>query len=398
VEAIRGLAPCVVRLKLSSFYATGAPPAGGRADASGIIDEARLQDALGWIVTAGARPLLCIDRPPNGSLTMRAFANLCGWLAASLARRPGAPHYEIWHEPVFREQFASVEEATDAYCTVAEAIKGASPEAKVGGMGFDAAWEDQLDYFVHHAKPVDFVSLHFYGAHTTSSSDSSLFAAALAGRAADLPRQLSFREVRRLIRDACGGDVELYVTEANVNSALDRDGAPRDPRTRGPFAGAWLAALAASATPYVDKLLWHPLYGEGWGLLDMRDGGTAGGESGATLAEDPQPTFSWLAARAIATYAPRGGSLCRLATDAGGAVLCATQSGVLRSAICIVAADQDPTLRINLAGIDRPGVPRLRVIAPGRAEVRQESLPEGPRQQVQVEGPGIAVIQFIGAP
>jgi hypothetical protein len=365
-------------------------------------------------VTAGARPLLCIDRLPNASMSVPAFANLCGSLATSLAGRPGAPHYEIWHEPVFREQFASVEEATDAYCTVAEAVKAASPAAQVGGMGFDAAWEDQLDYFVHHAEPLDFVSLHFYGAHTTSSSDPSLFAAALAGRAADLPRQLSFREVRRLIREACGEDVQLYVTEANVNSALDREGLPRDPRARGPFAGAWLAALAASASPYVDKLLWHPLYGEGWGLLDdssasrddsstSRDDSSTsrkdGGASGSgTPSGEPPPTFSWLAARTIATYAPRGGSLCRLASDEGGCLLCATQSGVLRSAICIVAANQDPTVRINFAGIDRPGAPRLRVIAPDRAEVRQDVLPEGPRQQVQVEGPGIAVIQFIGAP
>ncbi|MFQ6098240.1 MAG: hypothetical protein ACE5O2_11000, partial [Armatimonadota bacterium] len=291
-DAVRELAPCVVRVKISSFFRTPSETATGAAQS---VDADRLTRALRWAVTAGARPLLCIDRPP-AEASPEALAEFCRRLAGSLRGRPESPYYEVWDEPIFREQFPSVVEATQAYSTLAQAIKRADPDAKVGGIGFAAAWADQLTYFVANAQPLDFLSLHFYGAHTTSTSDGSLFAAATAGRAADLPSQLSFQQIRRLLRETRKSHAELYLTEVNINSARDREGRPRDPRTHTPFAAAWLAALAASASPYVDKLLWRSLYGKGWGLLD----------------ETGEPTFSWLAARTMDVYAPRGGGLCRL--------------------------------------------------------------------------------------
>ena len=367
-ERLRQLTPCVARLKLSDHYTP-----------DGSVDEARLRGMIEWIQDNAARPLICLDRPPAGSADIFSFARLCGQVVKSCAAYAPGIYYEVFDEPLYRQMYATIRDATTAYDMIAEAVKQSDPKALVGGMGESAPWRDNVLYFLEHAKRLDFLSVHFYGAHSASVTDARLVQAALEGAAADLPDQLTLADLARQAGLLRKEPTPVFVTEAWMNSVQDQAGQAADPRAQAPLGGAWFAAFLASAAPYVDKVLPRQLYGEGWGLADAQG--------------DPLPPFwaAWLQK----TYCPRGSAFAYVKQVSPTLHVYAARTATACNVLVVALEPGRHQITVVAHGTGALSQVRGRALGGEANEIAYGNRPTHPRQAVSLDGPSVLVLQFI---
>ncbi len=374
----RGLAelvPCVVRLRLSDF----------RDERIHDYDLIRLNRAINWVADTGARALVCL----NPARIPAAEGEAPQWdpdfedvALKVVALRRGGPHlryYELYDSPLLSGRFASVEELVDGYNALAARILAADPEARVGGPGLASAWDANVRPFLEGAETLHFLSLHLYGAHNVVAETGELFEAAIAGTTSDLPHQLSLEAVRHLAHSLRRPVPELFITAMAMNSARRPGGAAADDRIQAPFGAAWLAAAVLSASPHADKLLNFRLYGPGWGLMDRR------GSTGTLY------TAAWL----LRSYAPRGSTLCRLLRPADDLLVAAVWTPTARNVFVVYGGVGPRSVVIDAWGIGTPVLVRERRLTPD-GELNMSQLPNSAAQSIELDGPGICVIQFVG--
>lgn len=374
-RALEQLTPAVVRLRLSDYW-----------DASeGGYDLIRLNQAINWVSDNGARAMVCLNPalvPAEGGRTTCPDPNFEDVALRLVAMRRGGPHlryYELFDRPLLTGQFASVVELVGGYNRLSEAVLAADPEARVGGPGFASAWDTNVRSFLEGARTLHFLSLHFYGAHSVTASNSALLGAALHGVTSDLPEQLTLQEVRHLAQSLRRPMPEFFVTSMAMNSARRGDGSAADERIQQPFGAAWMATAALSASPWVDKLLHYRLYDDGWGMLDGRG----------------RPTPAYHAAWLLHTYAPRGATLCQLLQPNDQALIAAVWTATARNVIVIYGGSEPWSVAIDAFGVGTPVLVReRRLLSDG--QLQMADLPTAAAQSVTFEGPGISVIQYVG--
>jgi hypothetical protein len=373
-RALEQLTPCVVRMKLSDFY-------DARAKDYDLIG---LNRAINWATDTGARTLVCLDpaRVPDANGDLCPDPNFTSVALKLVSLRRGGPHlryYELFDRPLLTGQFPSTSALVAAYNDLARRVLLADPEARVGGPGFASAWESNLREFLTGAQNLHFLSLHFYGAHSATVGDATIYEAALGGATADLPSQLSLMEVRELAQSLQRPMPELFVTSLAMNSARRPDGTPADERISENAGAAWTAAALLSSTCSVDKALHYKLFGIGWGLLNSRG--------------VPNPSFhaAWL----LHTYAPRGATLCEFVMPSAEVLIAAIWTPTARNAFVVHMGDGARTVVIEAAGVGTPVSVRERRLT-SSGEMQMADLPKSATQSVEFNGPGVAVIQFIG--
>ncbi len=360
--AIRSLAPCLIRTRLSDYYRPG----------SGEYDLILLNRALNWIADAGGTPLVCLDPgPPSAGASASAHYQSFVTTAIKLVSlRRGGPtlrRYELFDAPLASGQFRKVSELVAAYNDLARRVLAADPEARVGGPGFASAAGANLRDFVQGAETLHFLSLQFHGAHAASATPSALFDAALSGRSADLPDQLSLVEVAELARSR-EPMPEVYVTALAPSSTPD---APLEPG----FAAAWWAAALVSASPYADRLL-------------------PGFLIGGLLTDDGNPLPALQAVALLASAAPRGSTLNQLALVDAEMVTAALWTPKSRNLVVVYAGVAARTVVLDCRGAGVPLAVRSRILG-GDGKVQTADRPISPRQSVEFTGPGVAVIEFV---
>ncbi|MGI5820366.1 MAG: hypothetical protein ACOX9R_19940 [Armatimonadota bacterium] len=374
-RALEQLTPCVARIRLSDFY--------DRRIAD--YDLIRLNRAINWVTDTGARALVCLDPallPTGDDGRLRPDPDFEAVALRLVALRRGGPHlryYELFDRPLLSGQFESVEALTAAYNNLAQRVLAADPEARVGGPGFAAAWEDNVREFVRGASTLHFLSLHFNAAHNPAVGGQTLFDAALRGASADLPEQLTLTQIRALVDDRRPMP-ELFVTSLAMNSARRPDGTAADDRILDNFGAAWTAAaMLASSTP-VDKFLHYKLFGTGWGLTNPR--GT--------------PNQAYHAAWLVHTYAPRGATLGQLLNPTDDLLIVAVWTPTASNAFVVYAGEDARAVVIEAVGVGDPLLVReRRLTSDGR--LNMVDLPNSRSQSIQFEGPGVSVIQFVHA-
>jgi len=208
------------------------------------------------------------------------------------------------------------------------------------------------------------------------AGDDSLFRVAASGRCEDLPHQLSFAEIRDLLRRRPGPEPQLWVTECALNSAREATGQARDARLRSTSGAAWMTALALSVAPYVDHLLWFKAFGHGWGLSN--DDGT------------PGPGF--YAAQLLARFAPAGATVGDTML-AGNNTLLAPVSTPSGRYVVIANSARSASLEVELRGTPPLPPVRLRRFDPTTPAPAFEPLSASSRQKLALTGPGLAIIE-----
>ena len=360
-----------MRVKLSDFYERDL----------GQLNTAKMQSVLAWVRSCGADPLVCLDEPlPAAGVKpeqgWRTFGALCAYLASVRKREPGPRYYEIGSEPILSGQFKTIAATTATYDALAGQILAADPAAQVGGMGFESAWDQQLGYFIEHARALHFLSFHFYGAHNPVAGDDALFGVACAGRSEDLPNQLSPAEIRDLLDQRPGPEPQLWITECALNSARETSGQARDKRIRTTYGAAWMAAFSLSVTPYVDRVLWFKAFGHGWGLLN--DDGSAG--------------TAFQAMHLLTRFAPTGATIGETML-AGSLTLLAPVSAPSGRYVVIANTAASASLEVQLRGTPPLPPARLRRLDHTTPAPVFEPLSASLRQRLSLTGPGLAVIE-----
>ncbi len=352
--AVRELAPCLVRLRLSDYY----------RPATVEYDLIALNRAINWVTSAGARPLVCLDLPVGGNMDdLRTTATKL----ASLRRGgPGLRWYEIFDSPMLTGQFASVEELVAGYNDLSQRVLSADSEARVGGPGLASAWDARVRGFLDGAETLHFVSLKLHGAHTAAADPRTLFGAAISGTPSDLPQQLSLYEVYKLAQS------RRPVPEVIV-SALAPSSAT--PAASGNFEAAWMAAALLNGGAYVDRMLHAALIG---GMV------AADGSS--------QPVQR--AAMLVNTYAPRGATLREVSLPATDLLTVAAWTPTSRNLFVIHVGDGPRTVALDCLGLGSPLLVRRHQLVAG-GQIRSDERPKSAQQSVQFDGPGVAVIEFV---
>lgn len=361
----------VVRLRLSDFYLRDLEQ----------VNTVGVQEALSWVRSCGCDPLLCFDAPlPVSGVSpekgWRDFGTLCARLAGLRRVEPGAHYYEVGSEPLLAGHFRTIEAATVAYNALAAQILLADPRGRVGGMGFASPWDENLRYFAEHARTLHFLSFHFYGAHSPVAGDEELFDVACQGKAEDLPHQAGPAEVRAMVDERRGADVEVWITECALNSAREENGTARDARIRTHYGAAWLGAFSLTVAPYVDRVLWFKAFGHGWGLLT----------------DDGEATPAFSAAALMCRAAPAGATVGQPMPIGGSGVVAAVSTSVGRYTVLAHAASSS-SVELQLRGTPPVEPVRMRRIDPASPSAGFEPMAPSPTQRLTLPGPGLAVIE-----
>jgi len=373
------LAPCVVRVELDGYLDREA----------GTYDLDLLDQHLEWIARCGAKSLICLnvpsspeDTPETKQQRFAAFVQAVTTVVEKGAEAGASRYYEVFDEPLLSDTFADVDHVVRAYNSLTKLIRGKDPKAQVGGPGFSSAWSERIEGFLKGADHLDFLSLHFYGTHSAITDSQALFEAAYKTRAGDLPQQLSFHSVCRLVKKLRDAPVPVFITEFAMNSAQDETGDSRDERTSTAFGAAWLATAVASGTPFVDKMLHYQLKPGGWGIMS---------QSGS-------PEVSYWAAWLLKTYAPRGSVRqgVELCDDLAVAATIKTRSA---HNVIVTYAGIDP-IEIQVKPKNVPPLKQVRDrrISDGDAQWKGSVLVKEGDQTILMEGPGVVVLQYIVAP
>jgi len=164
-----------------------------------------------------------------------------------------------------------------------------------------------------------------------------------------------------------------------LNSVQDAKGGAVDARLQTPYGAAWLAALAGTAAPYVDKLLLRRLYGGGWGLAD----------------DQGKLTAPFWAAWLFRTYCPRGAKFGQVSESVEGIVVYAARTATACNVFVVSLAEESQSVTIRARNVGRLSHVRLRGLPGAIGGVEQRDLPTESTQTLDLEGPGVVVVQFI---
>ncbi|MCD6359415.1 MAG: hypothetical protein J7M38_01040 [Armatimonadetes bacterium] len=360
--ALRQLTPCLVRVRLSDYF----------RPVKNDYDLIRLNRAINWIADAGATPLVCLDpgAPPPGGDADEHYRQFLATAVKIVSLRRGGPRlrrYELFDAPMLSGRFADLGELVAAYDDLARRVLAADPEARVGGPGFASAWANNIRGFLEHAATMHFLSLKFFGAQAATAKPAALFAAAVTGTGSDLPEQLSIVETAELVR-ARRPMPELFVSAMAPSAAADA-------RPDQAFAAAWLAAMALSAGPYADRLLHQSLVG-------------------ALLGADGAPLPAQRAAALVTAAAPRGATLCQLALPDPQLLVAAIWTPKARNLVVVHAGETPRTVVADCRGVGSPLRVRGSLLA-SDGKIHNSDRPDSPRQSIEFDGPGVAVIEFV---
>jgi len=371
---LQELGPCVVAVRLSSYFDRE------RRE----YELVRLFGHLDWLEAHGARWMLTLSPPATEEDTdakaelFDIFRETCIGIAGVRYGAPTSHYYELFEEPIASEYFEDMAVAVAAYNELAAAIKQADPGpyAYVGGMGFASAWDDHIEELLKEAETLDFLSYHFFSGHTGALMDTEALESAFVGQALDLPHQASFPEVRSMASRLQPALESIFISDLWLDSTVPY---PKGSSPRDYFAAAWLTTVALVAAPTQDKLICHALCGERVGLLD----------------EEVNPSVLYHAAWLLRHWAPRGAVLCHYSNPSPEVLAAGIRTPTANNIIIAYGGDGPCQLQVNARGLTGRHMVRLRKLDPASAELQYADLPMGLEAEVSMEGPGVALVQFI---
>ena len=115
---------------------------------------------------------------------------------------------------------------------------------------------------------------------------------------------------------------------------------------------------------------------------------------GGMLGTNGRPLPTQHAATLVHKYAPRGAVLRQLARPEPEVITAAIWTATARNLIVVYAGEEPRTIAVDCVGVGSPLLVRgAQVVASG--EMRAGDRPNSPRQSIEFDGPGVAVVQFV---
>lgn len=342
--------------------------------------ESAVREAFSWaqqVQRLDMVPMVTLTPSKPEDLPTGAFQQQAQVFAQRLSEQVRL--FEVFHRPSEPPLNLRPEVIAIYFASLQEAIKRTVPNAQVGGWGEGAAWRSRLTTLFAQSPRPDFLTLHFYGSHTASTSNDELIRAARETVSADLPDQVPLNRLDEWLRRLYPpSGVPLIVSECALNAARTKEGHPADERVGTPFQMAWLTTLFASLAGKAEALVHYRLVGTGWGLLDERG--------------EPQPAY-W-AVWACNTYFPTGTTLVAAASNYAPCLLLAGRTATAGNVLLINTAPVG--IEVALEAIVGKPVRSVRVRllrereVPTYAENKPESL-----VRVVLPPYGVGVVQFV---
>jgi hypothetical protein len=310
-----------------------------------------------------------------------AFLEAATGVASLKASSENSHYYELFEEPLAGHRFTTLEDALAAYNELAKTIKRADPgaHAHMGGMGFASASGDALKQLLAGGTTLDFLSYHFFAGHRGDLSDAEALESGFAGQSADLPNQLSLGGVRALVKSVRPKLPEVFVTDLWLNSAADfsQGSSPRQY-----YAAAWLGTAAIVAAPSQNKLFVRDLCAAHTGLFDTQ----------------AQLTPLYHAAWMLSNWMPRQAVMTPYVRPSAEVLACGVRTSSAYNVIIAYAGAGPGKLQIKPKGLTGTFSVRLRKLDPSFGDVQMIDLPSSLAPLVEMQGPGLAVVQFIRKP
>jgi hypothetical protein len=342
--------------------------------------ESAIREVFSWaqqVRRLGMVPLVTLTPAKLEDLPTGAFQQQALVFAQRLAEQVRL--FEVFHRPSEPPLNLRPEVIAVYFASLQEALKRLVPNAQIGGWGEGAAWRSRLTTLFAQSPRPDFLTLHFYGSHTASTSDEELMRAARETVSADLPDQVPLHRLDEWLRRLYPpSGIPLQVSECALNAAKTKEGRPADGRVGTPFQMAWLTTLFASLAGKAEALVHYRLVGTGWGLLD---------EQG-----EPQPAY-W-AVWACNTYFPTGTTLVAAASNYAPCLLLAGKTATAGNVLLVNTAPMSIEVGLEAIGVGQARSVRVRLLrerdAPTYAEQKPDSL-----VRVPLPPYGVGVVQFV---
>lgn len=375
--AVADLSPTVVRIKLGDYL-----------DADALRYDVEMFNAhLQWILLSNCKPLICLDVPrtaKDSPYRKQLYTAFIEAVARIVSEGKGGVnrYYELFDEPLKDGVFGSVAHLCESYNSLVRLILDTDPHARVGGPGLALANPRQIEAFLKGAETVHFLSLHFHGSHNALTGSETLFKAACETRPADTVGQLSFQQVKQLVATVRPrGTPEIYITELAMTSAADEAGHCADVRVTGAFGATWVGAVTLCGSPYVDKLFYHKVGGDGWGMVS--DGG--------------QPETVYWAMWLLKHYAPRGAGRQQLFRVNEQTIATTVKTGTAYNFIICYGGYDPIEFKVRPLNCPKLKMVRDRYIRDVDRQWMGTTRPTRGEQVVQFSSPGVLVLQYIPA-
>jgi len=386
-NAIKTLAPRFVRLDASSLVelVDSQRPA---------FDYARLVASVKQVRTLNAEPLIALVNDPAWGLDERGYAVF----ASGAARAINANNARAvrWFELVTGASPSG--DGSDSSLAVAfynrarTSLKALSPLNRVGGMGASSGQSGALSSLLARAQGLDFLSLQFYAATSTSeagvANDATLFQSARALK--------NLRLATATLDKSRFRNAPLFVTQSNLNGAReDGTSLPSDNRTTQMVSAAWWANYLGTSSRLADQVFHNDAVNPEWGLLSFNK------EVGAY----PAYYSLWMwnnffpakssRINALVTRAPR--ALANI--NALDLSVVAANAPASHNVMLANTSRNDLTIRLSIKGFPILRAAVMHVLEDPAKGVRSPvPLPKSAFQTITLKPYSVAVIQFIEPP
>lgn len=365
-QAVALLKPRFVRLDAASFsdLTDSARPA---------FDFARLQAAVARVKSIKAEPLIALTNPSDWGLDERGYAVFVQSVAKALNQRGASPvrYFEI----VTAGENTADGEALALYNRAYSALKGLSPNFRVGGFGANATDTVALSALFKGGKGLDFLTISFFGATSGTPNDVALLQAA---------RDIAaLKTAAGLLDKSKFAKAALFVSAAGLSSSRNPgEEVPADIRLVQAISGAWWAQFLSSGSRLADQIFHNDAVNPEWGLLD----GSA---------------FAYPAYRALwlwNTFFPYGSARVAVTSGNNAIYVSAANTATAHNMLLINTTNVAQTAKISIRGFPVLREARLRIMDDPLQNVRFEKLPKSPFQTIELAPYAVAVVQFIEPP
>ncbi len=367
----KDLTPCVGRVRLADYYVAR----------TGSFDITRLNADVNWLISAGVKPLICLNMPSpaaSGRDTRElytAFENTCITLVELRRGTDIRPYYELF-EQYSAPNSTDVSDLVAAYNHIEAKLRVADSTARIGGPGFTRSLQWPIREFTNNVNSLHFLSTQLTIDNTIWPGDQSVFRHAQSGASAS-DTEWTYSQLASWLQTRIPG-TEAFITDwgvrrqtsKNSSAALQQESAE----------AVFLASSALAGSRYIDKMLWDELTDSAAGLVD-----TTG-----------HPRSAYWAAWLIAKYAPRGATCTTSISIAPDVLITAFRTPSADNVFIVNHTPWPNAITFKAIGAGEFQTVRERKLDPAAAkDIQHRNLALTTTQTVSFQGPGVSVIQFI---
>jgi hypothetical protein len=349
------------------------------------FDFSRLSEAVKQVRALKAEPLIALTNPAAWGLDAQSYASYAAQ-AARASNRDGSTTrlFEI-----ALGAFGSVElrddgEIVNFYNRAYDALKAASREYWVGGVGASGGRANTLRRLLGGAKGLDFLSVNF----TSPVQSSEARAIFISGE-----NQTGVKYAAAQLDKSRFKRAPLFVTQANLSGPGPDGAQPADARANEMASAAWWITFLSAGSRVADQVFHNDAANASWGLLD-----------GANVSPRGYPAF--YALYLWNNFVPGGSERVKADVSNGAIEAIAlnappVNSQPIHSILLTNTTENEQTVKVSIRGFPVLREVRTRVfddLATARGLTTYQVLSKSPFQTMTLKPFAVVLLQFIEPP